>query len=48
MTTETPARPLRTCAWCEDAHPENLTVPWSSAPLYFCSDGCIQEWAETA
>ena len=46
MTTAN--RPPRTCHWCEEVHPENLSIEWFPGRAYFCSDGCIQEWAETA
>jgi hypothetical protein len=40
--------PVRTCAWCEEVHPENISVPWLFVGdyLYFCTDLCVSEWGE--
>ena len=44
---ERPVNPvMRTCDWCGEVHPENLRKQWAAGWLYFCTDGCIQEWAE--
>lgn len=51
MTTDTgnPANvTMRTCHWCEDIHPEHLSVSWFPGRAYFCTDGCYQEWVEQA
>jgi hypothetical protein len=37
---------MRTCGWCEEIHPEHVSIDWFPDRLYFCSDGCWQEWAE--
>ena len=38
---------MRSCAWCETVHPENLSVPWLHGDyLYFCSDTCLRERGE--
>jgi hypothetical protein len=39
---------MRMCAHCEEIHPERFSVSWSPDRLYFCSNGCWQEWAEQA
>lgn len=39
---------MRVCGWCEDVHPENLSISWFPSRLYFCTPGCHQEWAESA
>ena len=39
---------MRICHWCEDLHPEHLSIAWFPDRAYFCSDGCHQEWAESS
>lgn len=40
--------PAQVCAWCEEAHPEHISIEWFPGRLYFCSDGCYGEWGESA
>ncbi len=48
MTEIATNKPMRTCAWCEENHPEHIRYWFGMSYLYFCSDLCINEWGELA